>query len=296
MLDSAFPPTKFVDIDTVGYENVKNARDVKLLRFSAPSTSLLNLKMKNLSENPSIPNATKTQDNYNKYRHAVLYSTVDNLTSALSTSPQKLHSHNASPPKLCFLITCQATQYGGMGREVYGWSPIFRHHFDACDALISEDYDLSVKSLMNSDDNSWVSNPLQALPYILSLQYALSKLWESWGIKPDVVLGMSFGEYGAAVISGIISLKEAVKLIMTRTQLVTDNIKEEAFGTVEMDFGKFPEILKELRNEEGMEDAWLDVACVNSPLQTCIVGPRNYVHKFVGMLNLKIAFADFSVI
>lgn len=277
-----FLPTKFVDTDTVGYENVKNESDVKLLRLSAPSPSLLDLTIENFSKNPV--KATNKHEHRNKFRHAVLYSTVDNLTNALSKGAPKFHLPNRSPPKICFLITCQSTQYAGMGRDVYSWSPVFRHHFDACDALIEHDYGFSVKSLMNSEDASWVGNPLEALPYILSLQYALSKLWESWGIKPDIVLGMSFGEYGAAVISGIISLRDAVKLIMTRTKLVTDNIDEEAFGTVEMDFSEFPKIMEELKTENGMEDAWLDIACVNSPLQTCVVGPRRYVHKFVGML------------
>lgn len=283
-----FPPTKFIDTDTVGYENVKDETDVKLLRLSARSPSLLSLKVRNFSKNPSIPpKATEAHEHSNKFRHAVLYSTVDNLTNALSTSELEFDSTNDRPPKLCFLVTCQATQYTGMGKGVYGWSPVFRHHFDVCDALIKEDYGLSVKAIMNSEDGTWVSNPLEALPYILSLQYALSKLWESWGIRPDIVLGMSFGEYGAAVISGIISLKDAVKLIMTRTQLVTDNIKEEAFGTVEMDISEFHKIMRVLKNEDGMQDAWLDIACVNSPLQTCVVGPRRYVHKFVGMMSLE---------
>lgn len=277
-------PNKFINVDTVGYDYVKDeSDDVKLLRLSAPSSSQLSQKIKNLTENPSMQSeAMETYENCDRFRHAVLYSNLDNLVRALSTSPSKFHSPNTTPPKLCFLITCQATQYVRMGRGVYDWSPVFRFHFDACDAIIKDGYGFSIKSLMDSDDKSWIDNPLEALPYILSLEYALAKLWESWGIKPDVVLGMSFGEYGAAVIGGIISLNDAVKLIMTRTQLVNDNIKEEAFGVVKMDASQFPTIMKELKNEDGMQDAWLDIACVNSPLQFCVVGYRRCVHKFVG--------------
>lgn len=309
-----FPETNFVDVGTLGYENVKDKTDIKVLRFSAPSSSQLSEKIKNYSKNASIstiPTRTSPQlsekiKNYyknasissrttdeinelsNKFRHAVLYSTVDDLINVLSETPTKFVALSNSPPKLCFLITCQATQYGKMGQELYAWSPVFRQYFDECDAIIKENYKLSVKNLMNSDDSAWVSNPLEALPYILALEYALFKLWESWGIKPDIVLGMSFGEYGAAVISGIISLKDAVRLIMTRTQLVTDHIEEEAFGAIEMDYSRISEILEELKKEDGMQDAWLDVACVNSPLQTCVVGLRRYVHKFVGMFSLQI--------
>ncbi|KAJ6641554.1 Non-reducing polyketide synthase 1 [Pseudolycoriella hygida] len=283
-----FSQHKFVDVDTIGFENVKDKNDVRLLLLSAPSASLLSLKIENYSKNPSIlPNAKETHEHCNKYRHAVLYSTVENLSDALSKNPSKLLVNIEAPPKICFLITCQATQYTGMGREVYGWNPVFRRHFDACNAIIEEDFGLSVKSLLDSEDGAWVNDPLQALPYILCLEYALSKLWESWGITPDFVLGMSFGEYGAAVISGIISLRDAVKLIMTRTKLVTDNIKEEAFGVVEMNSTEFSQIMKELRAEEGMEDAWLEIACVNSPLQTCVVGPRCYLHKFVDLCKEK---------
>lgn len=284
-----FPPTQFVDADTFGYENVKDDTDIKLLHLCAPTSSLLSQKIKTFSENPptSPRTAYEADENFNKFRHAVLYSTVDNLTNALSTSPTEFNATDVKSPKICFLITCQATQYAEMGKQVYEWSPIFRQHFDECDTIIKQYSGMSVKNLMDSADGAWVSNPLQALPYILSLEYALSKLWLYWGIKPDVILGMSFGEYGAAVINGIITLKEAVKLIMTRTQLVTNNIAEEALGAVAMDFSKFPEIMEKLKKEDGMEDAWLDIACVNSPLQTCVVGFRRYVHKFVGMLTLE---------
>lgn len=281
-----FPKTKFVDTDTIGYENVKGETNVKLLHISAPWSSMLAEKITTFSKNPSkLPKITNEANaSFYKFRHAVLYSTVDNLKNALATSPTSFKPVDVTPPKLCFMLTCQGTQYAQMGKEVYEWSPIFRQYFDECDTLINEDYGISVKDLMNSENATWVSNPLETLPYLLSLEYALLKLWESWGIKPDIVLGLSFGDYGAAVASGIITLREGIKLIMTRTQLVTDQIEAQAIGVVELDLKEFSKIMEELKNKAGMEDAWLDIACINSPLQTSVVGLREYVHKFVGML------------
>lgn len=285
--------SKFVDVETVGFESVKNESAVKLLRMSAPSASLLSLKLESMANDPYILSSPKEKrEQNNKFRHAVLYSTENNLAHTLRKSSPKLRATNGKPPKLCFLITCQGSHYAGMGRELYSWSSTFRRHFDACDAIIQQDYGFSVKSIMDSDDSGWVGNPLEALPYILTVQYGLSKLWESWGIKPDIVLGMSFGEYGAAAISGIISLRDAVKLVMTRTKLVTDHIPEEAMGVVEMDVDAFNKALEELRSEAGWEDAWLDVTCVNSPLQTCIVGFKATVRKFVGTLLSSILFIN----
>lgn len=282
------PKTGFLDVDTVGYENVKNEKDIKLLHLSAPSSSLLSEKIKSFSKYPPTSSKmTYDADDSNKFRHAVLYSSINNLTNALSTSPTSFNTLDVPSPKLCFIITCQGTQYSGMGKEVYEWSPTFRHHFDECDAITMQDYGISVKKLMDSKDGAWISNPMQALPYILSVEYSLFKLWEFWGIRPDVVLGLSFGDYGAALVSGIVSLRDTIKLVMTRTQLITNNIKEEAFAAIQMDVSEIPKIMEILKKEDGMEDAWLDVAGIISPLQTCVVGYRKYVLMFVSMLSLE---------
>ncbi|XP_037038664.1 reducing polyketide synthase swnK-like [Bradysia coprophila] len=276
--------TEFTDVNTVGYESVKDETNVKMYSLSAPSSSSLVEKIDTLSKNPRMISAEAGNDlsaTSNEFRHAVLYSDAKNLAEALSTSPKTFDAIKAPPPKLCFIVTCQGSQYMGMGKNVYEWSPVFRYHFDECDAIIMENYGVGVKELMYSDQDDWMGNPLKALPYILSLEYALFRLYESWGIKPDFVLGLSFGEYGAAVISGMISLRDAFKLIMNRAKMVIDNIEEEALGVVELNVSKFDTIMEQLKKEDGMEEAWLDIAGCNSPLQTCVVGYRKTVHKFV---------------
>ncbi|XP_037038625.1 malonyl CoA-acyl carrier protein transacylase-like isoform X2 [Bradysia coprophila] len=275
------PKTRFIDANTVGYESVKNETKVKLFSLSAPSSSLLAEKIATYSKNPLTEAANDLSDTSNVFRHAVLYSDENNLMDALSTSPKTFDAIKAPPPKLCFIVTCQGTQYMGMGKNVYEWSPVFRYHFDECDAIIKGISGISVKELMHSDQDNWIESPLEALPYTLSLQYALSRLYESWGIKPDFVLGLSFGEYGAAIISGMISLEDGIKMIMNRAKLVIDNIEEEAFGVVEINASKFETAMEQLKKEDGMEDAWLEIAGCNSPLQTCVVGHRKTVHKFV---------------
>lgn len=92
--------------------------------------------------------------------------------------------------KLCFLFTGQGSQYPGMAAELYKSSPIFRMSFDKCDRLLRKLYKISIKdTLWSASENNDLSRTLYSQTSIFCVEYALLKLWESWGVKPDYVLG-----------------------------------------------------------------------------------------------------------
>ena len=53
-----------------------------------------------------------------------------------------------------------------------------------------------------------------AQPALFAVEYGLSELWRSWGMEPSVVLGHSLGEYVAAVVAGIFSLEDGLRLVL----------------------------------------------------------------------------------
>ena len=127
------------------------------------------------------------------------------------------------PRPLAFLFTGQGAQYAGMGQKLYDDERVYREAIDQCAQILADQLPVPLLSVMfptNEDDHNLIDQTEYTQPALFAQEYAMAKLWQSWGIEPSVVMGHSVGEYVAACIAGVFSLEDGLKLIAARGRLM----------------------------------------------------------------------------
>lgn len=151
---------------------------------------------------------------------------------------------------LVFVFSGQGQQYFGMGADLFRRETIFREAIIECDRIFQQYANWSLVNIFPNDEFTMdISNTEIAQPLIFALQYGIAMLWDSWGIKPNAVVGHSMGEVTAACVAGIISLDEAIRLIYFRGAILQEIKDQGQMIVVQLEAQKLKLILEKFSGE-----------------------------------------------
>ncbi len=177
---------------------------------------------------------------------------------------------NQYKPKLAILFPGQGSQYPGMTRDLYQRWPVFKQVIDQCNEYLHDQLDISLYTLLFESTQQQLQQTCYAQPAIFAVDYALYRLWQSWGVEPEAVIGHSLGEYVGACVAGILSLEDALYLVVARAKIMQQAPQQGGMLSIATDYQRLTELVTDdLLNE-------LDIAAINSQ-QHCVISGHNIV-------------------
>lgn len=221
-----------------------------------------------------------TRHHYRK-RLAVLATDKSELLeklSSVSSSPLSIPVA-PGPPKLAMLFTGQGSQYLGMGKGLSDTYQPFAHAIQEIAAELDKYIQVPLLDVMWSTSPETLASSLlnrtdYAQPALFALEVSIWRLWQSWGIAPDYVLGHSLGELAAAHAAGILNLSDACRLVAARGRLMQAQSGDYSMLAIEAGRDDIEAAVEQL----GCVDQ-VDIALYNTPKQTVISGTTTAVDK-----------------
>ncbi|MUL82609.1 MULTISPECIES: type I polyketide synthase [unclassified Mycolicibacterium] len=208
-------------------------------------------------------------------------------------APGLIRGESHDKPKTAWLFTGQGSQYAGMARELFDTEPVFAETLNRCAAAVADVlekplldviFDLDGPDGPDADERSREEHDAEetlrktsyAQPALFAVEMGLARLWQSWGLEPDVVAGHSVGQYSAACVAGVFGLEDGTLLMAERGRL---------FGSLPAG-GRMVAVFTAAERVENLTDEFptLSVAAYNGA-NTVLSGPAQDLEKAVARLT-----------
>ena len=193
-------------------------------------------------------------------------------------------------PKVCFMFPGQGSQYVDMMKDLAAKYKVVQDTFDEADRLLTHIIGQTLTETLWSkpgESKEQIAQREAAIkktemtqPAVLTADIAMMRLLSSFGIKPDVVMGHSLGEYAAAVAAGIFDFENGLKAVCTRGKVMSE-IKVEDNGKMASIAAPVERVEPELARING----YVAVANKNCPTQTVIAGASKSIDDAIKMFN-----------
>ncbi|BBX45814.1 hypothetical protein GCM10009641_72270 [Mycobacterium cookii] len=176
-----------------------------------------------------------------------------------------------------FLYSGQGSQWAGMGQQLLVDEPAFAAAVAELEPDFVAQVGFSLRDVLVAGEPVVGIERIQ--PVLVGMQLALTALWRSYGVEPDAVIGHSMGEVTAAVVAGALSPADGLKVIATRSKLMSRLSGQGAMALVELGaeeaerfVGEYPDVT---------------VAVYAAPEQTVIAGPPDQVDAAIAAVDAQ---------
>ena len=174
-----------------------------------------------------------------------------------------------------FVYSGQGSQWAGMGRELLADEPAFAAAVAELEPVFVEQVGFSLQQALESGEQAVGIDRIQ--PVLVGMQLALTALWRSYGVEPDAVIGHSMGEVAAAVVAGALSPADGLKVIATRSRLMSRLAGQGAMALLELDAAAAEALIADYSD--------ITLAVYASPSQTVIAGPPDQVDAVIAVVD-----------
>ena len=238
------------------------------------NTSALAAHLRSHPEQPlaDVAHTLKSGRRAFEKRRIVVAETHEEAANLLEQNDtRRVFSHEAlgDSPEVVFMFPGGGAQYAGMARDLYETEPEFAEYMDRGLAHLAPQLDYDIRALWlpeaekMGEATETLKKPSVQLPLIAIVEYALAKLWMSWGVQPAAMVGHSMGENVAACLAGVMSFENLIDLVLLRGRLFD-----------EVPAGGMLSISAPLSAIEPLLGADLDIASINAPELIAVSGPQ----------------------
>ncbi|MGX9890429.1 type I polyketide synthase [Streptomyces sp. NPDC002276] len=190
---------------------------------------------------------------------------LDALASG-EPAPGVVRGSAGTDPRAVFVFPGQGSQWIGMARELLDTAPVFADSVAACAGALEPHTDWSLTEVLRGAEGAPGYDRVDVVqPALWAVMVSLARLWQSYGVRPDAVVGHSQGEIAAAHIAGALSLEDAALVVALRSR---------ALGALSGGGGMVSLALPEARVAD-LIVAWegrISLATVNGPSAVVVAG------------------------
>jgi acyl transferase domain-containing protein/NAD(P)-dependent dehydrogenase (short-subunit alcohol dehydrogenase family)/acyl carrier protein len=214
-----------------------------------------------------------------RYRASLVYNSREDLLDKLKDLTAKDCQHSGP---VIFMFPGQGAQYAGMGRDLYDTEPFFREVMDEGFSIIREQTGEDYRRILYPpDESAFIHDTQYTQSLIFLVEYCLGRLLMQWGIVPQYMIGHSIGEYAAACLSGVLSYKDALRLVLKRGALMSKVAP-----------GDMLSVRLQPEAAPAYQEAGISLAAVNSAQQVVFSGDK----AAIAALSEKLAEADIAFV